>query len=50
MAQGDGGSKSDINRLKKKKKRERDVIYFKTLKMVTTPMKLKDAGSLEENL
>ena len=36
--------------LKKKKKRERDVIYFKTLKMVTTPMKLKDAGSLEENL
>ena len=34
----------------KKKKRERDVIYFKTLKMVTTPMKLKDAGSLEENL
>ena len=32
------------------KKKERDVIYFKTLKMVTTPMKLKDAGSLEENL
>ena len=46
VAQGDGGSKSDMNRLKKK----RDVIYVNTLQMVTAAMRLKDAYSLEGKL